>query len=153
MRRPQRVNSFLSYSNAARPWPTNGRRQHRLNTRLSENVFFVRASGSAHRRPTGGAAEAALCVLALTSYFQFRRLALLPFALCLEPVAPCQLGSSILKTGAAISNAVFRRRMAHWTSPTHAVARTRRSFRKIILAFYAARPDLASAALLWRSGS
>ena len=27
--RQQRVNSFLSYSNAARPWPTNGRRQHR----------------------------------------------------------------------------------------------------------------------------
>ena len=36
-------------------------------------------------------------MLALTSYFQFRRSALLPFALCLEPVAPCQLGSSILK--------------------------------------------------------
>ena len=37
-------------------------------------TLFVRATSSVHRRPTGGAAEAALCVLALTSYFQFRRL-------------------------------------------------------------------------------
>jgi hypothetical protein len=40
MRRPQRVNSFLNYSNAARPWPTNGRRQHRLKIPPFEERFL-----------------------------------------------------------------------------------------------------------------
>ena len=95
MRRPDQVNSFLSYSNAARP-------AAQITAFL--RTLFVRATSSVHRRPTGGAAEAALCVLALTSYFQFRRLALLPFALCLESVAPCQLGSSILIWGCYLGN-------------------------------------------------
>jgi hypothetical protein len=42
------------------------------------NTFSSEIIGSP--RPTGGAAEAALCVLALTSYFQFRRS--VRFAVC-----------------------------------------------------------------------
>jgi hypothetical protein len=71
--------------------PTNGRRQHGPTFFLSKKVFFISSTAHSPTPPIRPASIRTSCGAA----------------------APCQLGSSILETGAAISNAALA---SNWRS-------------------------------------
>ncbi|MCU1339721.1 MAG: hypothetical protein JWO19_5302, partial [Bryobacterales bacterium] len=74
-------------------------------------------------------------------------------ALRVERSAPCQLGSSIYETGAAISNAAFGAEIGVSASPTHAVTRTRRSSEIMLFHLDSATRPLMNSKLLDRGAA